>query len=106
MAMGMSGSQLWLAWLFYPVVLFLVVENMELTMAFYDERAVMIELPNSVDLEVTDTPPPHKGDTSSGGTKPATLSNGMTVNVPFFMKAGDMVRIDTRTGNYLERVRA
>lgn len=82
-----------------------LVENMELAMAFHDGRAVEIELPVSVDLTVSDTPPPHKGDTSSGGTKPATLDNGMKVNVPFFIQVGDTVRVDTRTGEYMERVR-
>jgi elongation factor P len=82
-----------------------LVENMELAMAMHNGRAVEIELPNSVDLEVTDTPPPHKGDTSSGGTKPATLANGLVVNVPFFIERGDVVRVDTRSGEYVTRVR-
>jgi elongation factor P len=82
-----------------------LVENMELGIAMYEGRAIEIELPVSVDLEVSETPPPHKGDTSSGGTKPAKLSNGMMVNVPFFIENGDLVRVDTRTGEYMTRVR-
>jgi len=82
-----------------------LVENMELGLAMYEGRAVEIDLPNSVDLAVADTPPPHKGDTSSGGTKPATLENGMVIQVPFFIAQGDKVRVDTRTGEYMTRVR-
>jgi elongation factor P len=82
-----------------------LVENMEIGLAMYEGRAVAIELPVSVDLVVEQTPPPHKGDTSSGGTKPARLVNGMSVNVPFFIENGDVVRVDTRTGEYMTRVR-
>ena len=82
-----------------------LVENMELGLALYEGRAVEIDSPNSVDLAVADTPPPHKGDTSSGGTKPATLENGMVIQVPFFIAQGDKVRVDTRTGEYMTRVR-
>lgn len=82
-----------------------LVENMELNLAMYQGQAVEIELPTTVDLEVVDTPPGFKGNTASGSTKPATLANGMRVNVPYFIEAGDLIRVDTRTGEYVTRVR-
>ena len=82
-----------------------LVENMELNLSMHAGRAVAIELPTTVDLEVTEAPPGFKGDTASGGTKPVTLSNGIKVNVPFFVEVGDVIRVDTRTGDYVTRVR-
>lgn len=81
-----------------------LVENMELQLAMHDGKPIQLDLPISVDLMVTEAPPGFKGDTASGGTKPVTLSNGMSVNVPFFIDRGDLVRIDTRTGDYMTRV--
>ena len=69
----------------------------------YQEEPIDIELPTSVDLEVTTTDPGLKGDTASGGTKPATLETGVVVNVPLFINIGDRLRIDTRSGEYIER---
>jgi elongation factor P len=57
-----------------------------------------------VDLKVVSTPPGVKGDTAQGGGKPATLETGLTIQVPFFVSAGEVVRVDTRTGEYVERV--
>jgi elongation factor P len=82
-----------------------LVENMELNLAMHEGQAVEIDLPTTVDLAVTEAPPSYKGDTSSGGTKPVTLENGVKVNVPFFIEAGDVVRVDTRNGAYVTRVR-
>lgn len=82
-----------------------LIENMELSMALYNGLAVEIELPNTVDLEVAETAPGYKGDTASGGGKPARLVNDVTITVPFFIEAGDVVRVDTRTDSYLTRVR-
>ena len=82
-----------------------LVENMELQLALFEGAAVEIDLPTTVDLEVTEAPPGFKGDTASGGTKPVTLSNGLRANVPFFVETGDVLRIDTRTGAYVTRVR-
>lgn len=82
-----------------------LVENMELNLAMHEGQAVQIDLPTTVDLEVAETPPGFKGDTASGSTKPATLSNGMRVNVPYFIEPGDVVRVDTRSGEYVTRVR-
>ena len=69
----------------------------------YNEEIINIRLPTFVDLEVTDTPPAFKGDTASGGTKPATLETGAKVQVPLFISVGEKVRVDTRSGQYIER---
>jgi elongation factor P len=82
-----------------------LVENMELNLSMHEGKAIEIDLPTTVDLEVTETPPGFKGDTASGSTKPATLANGMRVNVPYFIEPGDVIRVDTRTGDYVTRVR-
>jgi elongation factor P len=71
---------------------------------FYEGRAVSIELPITVELKIVSTAPGVRGDTVTGGSKPAELETGASVNVPFFINEGDSVRIDTRTGEYLERV--
>lgn len=80
-------------------------ENMDVTVVYHDEAPIGVELPNAVDLRVIETPPGFRGDTVTGGTKPATLETGAVVQVPLFVTAGEVVRIDTRTGTYLERVR-
>ena len=69
----------------------------------YKDEVVGIELPITVELEVTETDPGFKGDTASGGNKPAKLETGLTLQVPLFINQGDTIKIDTRTGNYLER---
>lgn len=70
----------------------------------YDGEPIDIELPTSVTLAITQTDPGYKGDTATGGNKPATLETGLVVNVPLFLSEGDRVKIDTRTGEYIERV--
>ena len=80
-------------------------ENMTLSILFHQGEQISIELPVFVELAVTETEPGIKGDTASGGTKPATLETGLTVNVPFFINSGDILKIDTRTGEYIERVK-
>ncbi len=80
-------------------------ETMDVTVTFYEGRPIGIELPNTVELAVRDTAPDVRGDTVAGGTKPATLETGVVVHVPFFVEIGDRIRIDTRTGKYLERVK-
>ncbi|TMI82852.1 MAG: elongation factor P [Bacillati bacterium ANGP1] len=82
-----------------------LTENMDVTVVFHDETPIGVELPTAVDLRVTETAPGFRGDTVSGGSKPATLETGAVVQVPLFVTAGEVVRIDTRTGTYLERVR-
>ncbi len=79
-------------------------ENMHLTMMVFKGECVGIELPHSVELKVVETDPGFKGDTASGGSKPAKLESGLVVQVPFFINEGDILRIDTRSGEYLERV--
>ena len=78
-------------------------ENMNIMVLKYNEKIIGIDIPNFVELEVTDTPPGEKGDTASGGTKPATLETGAVVQVPFFIKVGNKIRVDTRTNSYLDR---
>ena len=69
----------------------------------WNDDPIAIELPNFVELEVTETDPGLKGDTAQGGTKPATLSTGAVVKVPLFINIGEVLRIDTRTGEYVSR---
>ena len=78
-------------------------ENMTLQVLVYQDKYIGVELPTFVELEVTETSPGIKGDTASGGSKPATLETGAVVQVPFFINVGDKLQIDTRTGNYLKR---
>jgi elongation factor P len=80
-------------------------DNTIVTVVYYEDRPIAVELPNSVDLVVTETAPGIRGDTASGGSKPATLETGAVVQVPFFVEVGNLVRVDTRTGEYLERLR-
>ncbi len=77
-------------------------EGQELELLFYGEEALDISLPPAVELTITDTEPNYRGDTSSGG-KPATLETGAVTTVPFFVSRGEKIRVDTRTGEYLER---
>jgi elongation factor P len=79
-------------------------ENMAITVLVFKGETIGIELPNSVELRVAETEPGFKGDTAAGGSKPAKLETGLIVQVPFFINEGDILRIDTRTGDYLERV--
>lgn len=78
-------------------------ENMVVQVLMHDARIIGVDIPTHVELEVTDTPPAEKGNTSQGGTKPATLETGAVVNVPFFVVNGDVIRVDTRTNDYLDR---
>lgn len=78
-------------------------ENMNVQVLMHEKRVIGVDLPSHVVLEVTDTPPSEKGNTSQGGTKPATLETGAIVNVPFFVTNGDKIRVDTRTNDYLDR---
>ena len=78
-------------------------ENTVVDALFNEGRILLIELPNFIELEVTDTDPGLRGDTATGGTKPATLETGAVVQVPLFVNAGDRIRVDTRSEQYLER---
>ena len=79
-------------------------EGITIDVSFYQGEPLDIELPITVELEVTKTQPGVKGDTATGATKAATLETGLTVQVPLFVSEGDAVRVDTRTGHYLTRV--
>jgi elongation factor P len=78
-------------------------ENMTTGILFYQGQVIGIDLPKQVELAVTGTDPGIKGDTASGGSKPATMETGVIVQVPFFVNEGDVLIIDTRTGNYVSR---
>jgi elongation factor P len=81
-----------------------VLPNAEVELLFVDERPTGVQVPSAVDMAVTRTDPGLKGDTASGGgTKPATLESGVSVEVPLFVNEGDRVRVDTRTGEYVSR---
>ena len=82
-----------------------LVENMVIMAEFYEGRPIGVELPASLELEVTETEPNIAGATKSALTKPAKLSNGAVVQVPAFINQGDMVRVDPREGKYLERAK-
>lgn len=79
--------------------------NTEVTVQFFDGKPLAVELPNAVELAVTDTAPDLKGATATNQYKPATLETGLEISVPPFIKQGQVVRIDTRTGQYLERAK-
>ncbi len=78
-------------------------ENMMIKIMSYNGQSLGVDLPNFVELEVVETEPGIKGDTATGGTKPATLETGYIVQVPFFVNVGDILQIDTRSGQYLKR---
>lgn len=80
-------------------------ENMTVKVLNYKDTPLTVELPTFVELKVAKTDPGFKGDTASGGSKPATLETGAVVKVPFHINEGDVLRIDTRTSEYIERVR-
>lgn len=82
-----------------------LIENLNVEVLFFNQVPLAVELPNFVELQVAQTEPGVKGDTAAGGTKPATLESGATLQVPLFISEGDRVRVDTRTGNYIERVK-
>jgi elongation factor P len=79
-------------------------EGLDVDITLFNGNAIGIELPPSVVLQIAESEPGIKGDTASGATKPAKLSTGAVVNVPLFIKEGEWVKVDTRTGEYLERV--
>jgi len=80
-----------------------LTENMDINFQVYKGTIIGITLPNSVNLKIVECEPSVKGDTATGATKLATLETGYSVKVPLFINEGDVLRIDTRTGNYIER---
>ena len=81
-----------------------IKENMNVTIKFFKGSPFSVEPPNFVELEITHTEPGIRGDTANAGTKPATVETGFTLQVPLFVNNGDRIRVDTRTGEYMERV--
>jgi len=79
-------------------------ENIDVKMLFFNNNPIGIELPIFVSLEITQTDPGVRGDTATGATKPATVETGVVIQVPLFINEGDVVKVDTRTGVYVERV--
>lgn len=82
-----------------------IIENSVVKVTYFQGRPVTVELDNFVELEVVETQPNIKGDTSGGGGKPAKMQTGVTVTVPFHINVGDKLKIDTRTGEYVEKVK-
>ncbi|MBR4748965.1 MAG: elongation factor P [Abditibacteriota bacterium] len=80
-------------------------EGIEVMALYHDGNLLSVELPVNITSTVVDTEPGEKGNTASGGSKPATIETGAVVNVPFFINIGDRIKVDTRTGEYMERVK-
>ncbi len=82
-----------------------LTENQEVQLAFVDNKPIGVELPPHINLRVVKTEPGVRGDTATNVLKPAVLESGVTIQVPIFINEGDLVRVDTRTGEYIERVK-
>ena len=80
-----------------------LMENMTVKVVIYEGRILGVELPNTVEMKVVETDPGIRGDTATGGSKPAKMETGYVVRVPLFINEGDTLRIDTRSGDYIER---
>lgn len=80
-------------------------ENIDVKVLFFNNKPIGIELPTFVELSISHTEPGVRGDTATGATKPATLETGVVIQVPLFLEEGDTVKVDTRTGEYIERVK-
>ena len=80
-----------------------LLENMTIGIQFYEGAPIGIDLPTTVNLRVVQTEPGFRGDTATGATKPATLETGITVQVPLFIEQDEIIKVDTRTGEYLSR---
>jgi elongation factor P len=79
-------------------------ENINVEVLFFNGRAVDVSLPNFIEQKVVEADPGFRGDTATGATKPVKISTGASINVPLFISIGDVIKIDTRSGQYLERV--
>jgi elongation factor P len=79
-------------------------ENINVQVMFFNERPIGVELPQFIEAKIIETDPAFKGDTAAGGTKPAKLQPGASVNVPFHLKEGDVIKVDTKDGTYVEKV--
>ena len=81
-----------------------LIDGSTVTVLFYEKESLGVDMPASVVMKVLETPPGFKGDTVSGGSKPAKLESGITIQVPLFINTGDKIKVDTRSGKYVERV--
>ena len=81
-----------------------LVDQITVEIITHRDKPVAIELPISVEMKVTESPPGIRGDTTQGGNKPATLETGLVVQVPLFVKVGEIIKVDTRTGQYISRI--
>jgi elongation factor P len=79
-------------------------DGIEIALMMHEDEPVAVELPITVELRIQDTEPGFRGDTAAGGTKPAKLESGLVVSVPLFVNSGEVIRVDTRSGTYIERV--
>ena len=82
-----------------------IIDGMSISVLFHNGKAISVNVPQSVELKVTETPPNFKGDTTSAGKKPATLETGAVVQVPYHILEGDIIRINTESGEYLAKVK-
>jgi len=82
-----------------------LTENLNVKVLLFNQQPVAVEVPNFVELTVAQADPGVRGDTATGGSKPATLESGAVIQVPLFINEGDRVKVDTRTGSYIERVK-
>ena len=80
-----------------------LIENMNISVQIFEEKVIGLDLPNVVELKISATEPGVRGDTATGGSKPATLETGAVIRVPFFINVGEVVRVDTRSNEYLGR---
>jgi elongation factor P len=83
-----------------------LIDNLVVNILFFDGRAISVDLPTFVEVTVTETGPAFKGDTAQGGNKPATISTGHVLNVPLYIVEGEAIKVDTRTGEFSERVKS
>lgn len=81
-----------------------LLENIQVSVLYYNDKPINIEVPNFIDIKITQTEPGLRGDTVSGATKTAVLETGLVINVPLFLNEGDVIKVDTRTKSYIERV--
>ncbi|MCH5322787.1 MAG: elongation factor P [Helicobacter sp.] len=82
-----------------------LIDGMSVNILFHNEKAISVDVPQSVELKIIETPPNFKGDTTSAGKKPATLETGVVVQVPYHILEGDVIRVNTETGEYLDKIK-
>ena len=80
-----------------------IIENTKTSISFYNDEPIEVKIPQHMNLKVVETDPGEKGNTAQGGTKPAKLESGVTIQVPLFIQEGERVRVDTKTKKYVER---